>query len=107
MPAPDPGSRVDDLDGATVVVEATDRCPRFVALVAGVTMGESPAWMQRRLVLAGMRPISNVVDVTNYVMLERCRPLHAFDLDRLAGRGIVVRLAEAGRDDDHARRCGA
>ena len=50
-------------------------------------MGESPDWMKRRLALAGMRPISNVVDVTNYVMLERCRPLHAFDLGRLAGRG--------------------
>ena len=70
--------------------------PRFVAMVANVTMGESPDWLQRRLVLAGMRPISNVVDVTNYVMLERCRPLHAFDLDRLAGRGIVVRLARDG-----------
>jgi phenylalanyl-tRNA synthetase beta chain len=96
VPSPDPGARVDELGGATVVVEAPDRCPRFVAMVAGVTMGESPDWMQRRLVLAGMRPISNVVDVTNYVMLERCRPLHAFDLDRLAGRGIVVRLAEPG-----------
>ena len=66
------------------------------ARVATVTMGESPEWMQRRLRLAGMRPISNVVDVTNYVMLERCRPLHAFDLGRLAGRGIVVRLASDG-----------
>src|SRR5579862_4933535 len=96
VPSPDPGPRVDDIDGATVVVDAPDRCPRFVAMVANVTMGESPDWLQRRLVLAGMRPISNVVDVTNYVMLERCRPLHAFDLDRLAGRGIVVRLAEPG-----------
>ena len=75
------------LGDATVVVEAPDRCPRLVARVATVTMGESPEWMQRRLRLAGMRPISNVVDVTNYVMLERCRPLHAFDLGRLAGRG--------------------
>ena len=71
------------------------------------TMGESPEWMQRRLALAGMRPISNVVDVTNYVMLERCRPLHAFDLGRLAGRGIVVRLAAAGEKMDDARRCRA
>ena len=92
----DPGKIVSEVAGATVTVEAPDRCPRFVALVAGVTIGESPDWMKRRLVLAGMRPISNVVDVTNYVMLERCRPLHAFDLGRLAGRGIVVRLAEPG-----------
>jgi phenylalanyl-tRNA synthetase beta chain len=92
----EPGPRVDELDRARVVVEAVDRCPRFVGLVARVTMGTSPAWMQRRLTLAGMRPISNVVDVTNYVLLERCRPLHAFDLGRLAGRGIVVRLARDG-----------
>jgi len=96
VPSPDPGPVVTELDGATVEVDATDRCPRFVAMVANVTMGESPDWMKRRLTLAGMRPISNVVDVTNYVMLERCRPLHAFDLARLAGRGIVVRLAEPG-----------
>ncbi|MFM8972992.1 MAG: phenylalanine--tRNA ligase subunit beta [Actinomycetota bacterium] len=82
--------------GATVTVEAPDRCPRFVAMVTEVAVGPSPDWLQRRLVLAGMRPISNVVDVTNYVMLERCRPLHAFDLDRLAGRSIVVRTATAG-----------
>src|SRR5262249_33260595 len=68
---------VDELDGARVEVEAPDRCPRFVAMVARVAMGPSPQWMQRRLVLAGMRPISNVVDVTNYVLLERNRPLHA------------------------------
>jgi phenylalanyl-tRNA synthetase beta chain len=96
VPSPDADDVVPDLRGATVVVEAPDRCPRFVAMVADVTIGESPDWMKRRLVLAGMRPISNVVDVTNYVMLERCRPLHAFDLDRLAGPGIVVRLAQPG-----------
>ncbi|HTD50271.1 MAG TPA: phenylalanine--tRNA ligase subunit beta [Acidimicrobiia bacterium] len=96
VPTPDAGDTVRDLRGATVVVEARDRCPRFVAMVADVTVGESPDWMQRRLVLAGMRPINNVVDVTNYVMLERCRPLHAFDFDRLAGPGIVVRLAQPG-----------
>ncbi len=91
-----PAPLVQELDGARVVVEAADRCPRFVALVARIEMGASPAWMQHRLALAGMRPISNVVDVTNYVMLERCRPLHAFDLGKLAGRGIVVRVAADG-----------
>ncbi len=80
----------------TVTVEAPDRCPRFTARRVEVTMGESPAWLARRLILAGMRPISNVVDVTNYVLLERGQPLHAFDLGRLRGRGIVVRLADAG-----------
>ena len=77
-------------------VDAPDRCPRFTVRRIGVTMGESPAWLARRLALAGMRPISNVVDVTNYVLLERGQPLHAFDLDRLPGRGLVVRLAGDG-----------
>ncbi len=91
-----PGTTAERIGAVTVHVEDPDRCPRFVARVAQVVMGDSPAWLQRRLTLAGMRPISNVVDVTNYIMLERCRPLHAFDLGRLAGRGIVVRCAAQG-----------
>jgi len=83
-------------DRATLVVESADRCPRYVARVATVTVGASPDWIARRLTLAGMRTISNVVDVTNYVLLERGQPLHVFDLGRLDGRGIVVRLASDG-----------
>ncbi len=80
----------------SVVIEAPDACPRYVARVASVEMGPSPAWLAQRLTKAGLRPISNVVDVTNYVLLERNQPLHAFDLARLAGPGIVVRRAEEG-----------
>jgi phenylalanyl-tRNA synthetase beta chain len=96
IPEADDAPRAGAIGDATVVVEDPDRCPRLVARVAQVRMGPSPEWMQRRLRLAGMRPISNVVDVTNYVMLERCRPLHAFDLGRLPGRGLVVRVADPG-----------
>ncbi len=79
----------------SIEVEAPDACPRYLGWVAQVQMGESPAWMRQRLVKAGMRPISNVVDVTNYVLLERNQPLHAFDLAGLASPGIVVRHATA------------
>lgn len=91
-----PGEEPAVGERATLVVEAPDRCPRYVARVGRVAVGPSPEWMARRLVKAGMRPISNVVDVTNYVMLERGQPLHAFDLGLLGGRGIVVRLATDG-----------
>jgi phenylalanyl-tRNA synthetase beta chain len=95
---PDPVALADASvsSDVTVVVDDEARCPRYLGRVARVTIGPSPAWMAQRLVKAGMRPISNVVDVTNYVLLERNQPLHAFDLTRLAGRGIVVRLARDG-----------
>jgi phenylalanyl-tRNA synthetase beta chain len=82
---------------ATVDVVDLERCPRYVArVIRGVRVGPSPLHVQARLTASGMRPISNVVDATNYAMLERGQPLHAFDLDLLEGRGIVVRRAEEG-----------
>jgi phenylalanyl-tRNA synthetase beta chain len=93
---PPAGSSGIDLAPATLIVEAPDRCPRYVARTGRVAVGPSPGWMAQRLTKAGMRPISNVVDVTNYVMLGLGNPLHAFDLARLGGRGIVVRLAGEG-----------
>jgi phenylalanyl-tRNA synthetase beta chain len=81
----------------TVVVESPDLCPQFTATVlTGVTVGPSPQWMAQRLTLAGMRPINNVVDVSNYVMLELGQPNHPYDLDRLPGRGLLVRRAREG-----------
>ncbi|HTN23687.1 MAG TPA: phenylalanine--tRNA ligase subunit beta [Solirubrobacteraceae bacterium] len=93
----DPGS-FDTADiGCEVVVEATDLCPRFTARAfENVTIGPSPAWLKARLMACGQRPISNVVDITNYVMLLTGQPLHAFDLDRIAGGRLVVRRARDG-----------
>lgn len=80
-----------------VEIEAPDLCPRYSAsLITGVTVAPSPSWLQRRLRAAGMRPINNVVDVTNYVMLELNQPLHAFDYEKIRGKKIIVR--EAGGD---------
>ncbi len=84
-------------DHVSLRVEAPDLCPRYTARVlSDVRVRPSPAWLRVRLEAAGMRAINNVVDVTNYVMLLTGQPLHAFDLDRVRGRQIVVRRATAG-----------
>ncbi len=81
----------------SVTIEDRDLCPRYIAgIVERVKVGPSPEWLQARLRSAGMRPINNVVDVTNYVMLEMGQPLHAFDFRKLAGGRIVVRRARPG-----------
>ncbi|HEY5188776.1 MAG TPA: phenylalanine--tRNA ligase subunit beta [Solirubrobacteraceae bacterium] len=98
-PAPwsdDPGT-AGEVAGVQIDVQCPDLCPRFTARVfEEVTIGPSPRWLKARLMAAGQRPISNVVDITNYVMLLTGQPLHAFDLDRVAGGELTVRLAEAG-----------
>jgi phenylalanyl-tRNA synthetase beta chain len=86
-----------ELTAATITVECPDLCPRFTARAfENVTIGPSPRWLKARLMAAGQRPISNVVDITNYVMLLTGQPLHAFDLDRIAGHALTVRAARDG-----------
>ncbi len=86
---------VEDL--ASVTVEVPGLCPRFTARAfTGVAMGRSPLWLRARLNAAGQRPISNVVDITNYVMLLVGQPLHAYDLDQVAGQKLIVRAAKDG-----------
>ena len=82
---------------ATVEVADTDLCPRYCAsVVTGLRVASSPQWMQERLLAAGMRPINNIVDITNYVMLEYGQPLHAFDHGKLRDKRITVRRARDG-----------
>lgn len=81
----------------SVAIVEPDLCPRYCAsLITGIKVGPSPTWLQQRLNSYGMRPINNVVDVTNYVMLEYGQPLHAFDYQKLKGRQIIVRRANSG-----------
>jgi len=84
-------------DYASVIVEVPELCPRFSARVfTDVRIGPSPPWLKARLTGAGMRPINNLVDITNYVMLLTAQPLHAFDLDKVPGGEIIVRAARDG-----------
>jgi phenylalanyl-tRNA synthetase beta chain len=103
----DPGTP-GHLEGIHITVEDSKLCPRFTARVfEDVKIGPSPPWLKARLMAAGQRPISNVVDITNYVMLLAGQPLHAFDLDRVAGARLTVRRARAGEQittlDDQVR----
>jgi phenylalanyl-tRNA synthetase beta chain len=103
LPSSEPGAKVKlsplpagASEHLRVTIEEPDLCPRYAAAVADVTVGASPPWMAKRLLAAGIRPISSIVDLTNYVLIELGHPMHAFDLARLAGPEIRVRLAKAG-----------
>jgi phenylalanyl-tRNA synthetase beta chain len=98
VPASGPaeGPALSGVEGLDVRLDAPDLCPRYCAQVFEIAVRPSPQWLADRLTAAGVRPISNIVDVTNYVMLEIGQPMHAFDLERLAGRALVIRRARAG-----------
>lgn len=91
------GNDEDVNDYVKVTVENTELCPRYCArVVKNIKIGPSPEWMQRRLASVGIRPINNLVDITNYVMEEYGQPMHAYDLDTIAGHQIVVKNAKDG-----------
>jgi len=95
MPGTEPARAGDE--AVAIAIDDLDACPRYIGrLFRDVQLGESPAWLKARLTGAGMRPISNIVDVTNYVMLALGNPQHAFDYDKLADSRIVVRRARPG-----------
>lgn len=91
-------NEVEDIKDYLDSIEVpSDNCNRYYArVIKDVKIGESPLWMQTRLMEAGVRPINNIVDITNFVMLEYGEPLHAFDLEKVEGRKIIVRQAEEG-----------
>ncbi len=97
VPPPAPNNGTPVAEKATAVVQAPELCPRLtVSVGSNITVGPSPSWIARRLTLAGMRPINNVVDASNYVMLERGQPTHPYDINRLPGSGLIVRRASSG-----------
>src|ERR1700733_11826030 len=97
---------------ASVQIDSPQLCPHYTArILRNVKIQPAPQWMQQRLAAIGLRPINNIVDVTNYVMFELGQPLHAFDFDKLAGQKIIVRNAKSGESivsiDGHERKLTA
>lgn len=93
------GSDIATLTSVTVEASARELCPLYTArVIKGVKVGPSPAWLVQRLEAIGLRSVNNVVDVTNFVLMELGQPLHAFDMNRLSGRKIVVRVAKEGEE---------
>ena len=91
------GNNEDVNDYISVEVKTPELCPRYTArVVKNIKLAPSPEWMQRRLASVGIRPINNIVDITNYVMEEYAQPMHAYDLDKIEDRKIIVRKADKG-----------
>lgn len=88
--------KASEVSSVEIEPDALAACPYYSAqIIRGVKVGESPAWLKKRLEAIGLRPINNIVDITNFVLFETGQPLHAFDLNRLEGKRIVVRMARA------------
>jgi len=84
-------------DITSVIIEDEELCPRYTAqIIKDVNIGQSPEWLQKRISAIGLRPVNNIVDITNYVLMECGQPLHAFDFDKLEGKKIIVRRAVKG-----------
>jgi phenylalanyl-tRNA synthetase beta chain len=97
LPLAEPKGSALQVNGKVpITIDEPQLCGRYVGATADVTIGPSPKWMQDRLTMCGVRPISNIVDITNYVMLELGQPMHAFDLDKMRQGQIVVRRAKPG-----------
>ncbi|MHC4839879.1 MAG: phenylalanine--tRNA ligase subunit beta [Planctomycetota bacterium] len=93
--------KASDFSSIAIDDSAREACPYYTAqVIRGVKVGDSPDWLKRRLEGIGLKPINNIVDITNYVLFETGQPLHAFDLDKLAGRNVIVRLATDGERFD-------
>jgi phenylalanyl-tRNA synthetase beta chain len=95
--APEQVEQRGTVGGVEISIEDVEGCPRFTAaVIKGVTIGPSPEWLQARLQSVGQRPINNVVDATNYMMLELNQPMHAYDMEKLAGPALIARRGRAG-----------